>query len=491
MPKVRPPARKMEKFLERTKGVSSPDSQVCVVLVTGFYDGEVSAQTGKQRPNTVEATLLTDKVEWPLKIKAAAPVENKDEEPPSKKAKVIDDEDEDENEENENVGDPMEVSEVQENKTFVYDNTLKSGDFMYISTFQKPIPKDQKFPFVAQICVNASVYMDRLQFSCKEVTILSQKSPCDIEMINQYIGESGVCSFPLVEKFNPGTKRRFFILPLSENKQFTITDIQRNENDWKDRNMFTYVDKENPNLQSVGIHVRDGTNMRNQFSVDYVKETVGADMQVNKEACIMTYGYKQTLFESFGVLALDHWKAVAPVLLTCAQDCFAFGSAKLENLNKLTYTRLDKVVTDGAEQQLAVGFLIELSVNMVKTIQNTSYPISKDFAKQCVKDKKLKDVITHPLNMDYEDKLRGTDPYFDASYAFNLSEMSLIARSDFFTIIEDEENPINKEVSYFALLDYEEEGMDEIKFSDPECENIMKEKNIKPALVFAIATKKM
>lgn len=499
MAEIRAPRRVMADFLEKTRGMSNPSLRVCKMLLIKVYPPKKDKQ-----PHNLQCMMLSDKVELPVDkpVESAAKRAKVDqalkeadpEVKPAESTEAMEVSGYEGYGDGEEIDSAMVAAAQAAEKAAQEANVpavipdkvvLQSGDSVMGSMFDFNVPEEQVLPIVVDVTLSTNVYNGSVQYRISNLSVLDTRPPYHHEVFSKYIYNTSMARFPIVPNFKHGQRYMNFVLPLGENPYFTVTDVQF---EWKNRDTFCHVDSKDSKITRLGLHEIIKFKPVNVFAVDYIRETVSEDGTVSKEKCLMKYSYTPTAFEQFGVVFLNNWKAIAPFLVTCCVNAYVSGYTDKERLLKNTYVRAEQVPdADNAVQHLSVGFITNLYVDMVKTVEKIAYPMNEEYAKSFLKSKTKIDSEQHALNKFADEKLMCDDGFEEDKYVFNMSEMSPFARNEFFTMLEDER--CKRKVKYFGVMDYEDTTMAGVKLNEEGVENTMEEKNAKPAVVFAIASK--
>lgn len=341
-------------------------------------------------------------------------------------------------------------------------------------------------PVLGQASILAKVYNGGPSFTCSNIRFTFALDN-DLNY-KKYVVGTRVGELPYLNSMLPNEVSKGFILPMyGGNPYYKSTEIA-NEIDKSDR--MQYINGKDEKDVYIGVNFSDGVKAINGLSLNYMGENC---------SCFIKGGYTRSLFEPFGVVDLENWRMVGPILLSCCKDTFVSGSVTREKLaamldNKLSDDEKPKDA-NGNPCHTSTAFFFKLSVNMVETVMASGLPLEPSYAREVLKNQKFKvskdskDNQRHPMNCDWDDKLDRASP--TCKEVVNMSELAALPRSQIFSGggEKDEKGKVIKEpktVQFWGVFGKDDKSCDELKASDEQTPAKITKMKAVPAVIFAI-----
>lgn len=346
------------------------------------------------------------------------------------------------------------------------------GQNNYMASFDAGNMADKlDLPLLAHVSVTAGVYEGRPNFKCSNIRPIT---PLDnIDSFRKFVHGTELGMVPNVTRFGENESSKSFILPISgDNEFFKSTEISV---DYTTRERLMWVDPKEPSNMDIGFNVLDDFKPVNRFSLEFIDD---------KEVNAMELSYTQNLFKVFGITNRESWQCTGPVMFMCAKDAILSGYASKKRMDTLSCNKMDEPEIDqetGLPRYFTKAFATKLTVDMVKTVKAAGFPITAEWAVQCLKGKKVKgDISQHPLNADWDDKIKTANP--GEPLVLNLSEFPNAFRQEFNEYVA--ENGVV--IQYFGIFDYKESALDDLQSTDENTPTTIQERQIKPVVIYAI-----
>lgn len=439
--RVRAQKRSFKSYMDRNLGVVPQGAADLVFIVIGFKKEENSEKT--MPLNAVLMYIGENDVDIPYKIKR---VKNTNNEYEDCAGSNIDEE-------------GNETMKIVRNKTY------------WVTTFDQIDHEKIETPALVNASITASVYKGRGQL--RFTNFRSSFRVDTYHAFKKYVHNTPLSQFPILKNFNENEKTKTAIIPIYPNNEFfRSTDLCI---DYSTTDRMKYISG-TKKTESIGFNLVDATMTMNIFAVDICGE---------EESCFMKVSYGKDLFNVFGVVCLDAWMKVAPVIVSNVQYGFLTVSASRERQEKLIANISGEAEKDsnGNPKYASQVYATSLNINLYETIKASGLPIGGDYAGKVLKEHKYKSsMLIHPINHEFDERIGAAtdaDPL-----VLNVSEIPPLQRPTFYEAIE------GHVVEYWGIFGYQDSSVDDLTATDETTIQTVEDRGAKPAVIFAVVKSK-
>ena len=339
-------------------------------------------------------------------------------------------------------------------------NILHQHSSISFSTFDQVMARKLKSiaPCVCKVFLRAERFHDRVSYTAGRIMCDELSNCFNSIFYNRYIKGGPMSEIPTLENikpesFAPRTEEKYMyrhtVLPLtSHNSPFTaVVPLV----DFSDRRRLTGSNKDSDEtVPSVTVE-NSMDKVSNGMNVMFVYKP--EDNGVEKKT-LVKFGYFPAVWSCFGVSSVDKWIKCAGTLVSGARGWYAVGSAKLENIKRLSTNAgfdLDNNEVQGHEEPLSVVsttvFISAMSLDLFDTVSASGRVLAKEW----VADKYSIENYNYTADTGHENAIN-LNCYLrlrEAKAVFNITEMNDPVRAEFLRRTKDMSG-----VVYYGIFPY-------------------------------------
>lgn len=363
-------------------------------------------------------------------------------------------------------------------------NILHQHSSISFTTFDQIMARKIKLitPCVCKVYLRAERFNDRISYTAGRIMCDELSNCFNTIFYNRYIKGGPMSEIPTLdnikpESFAPRTEEKYMyrhtVLPLtSHNSQYTaVVPLV----DFSDRRRLTGSNKDSDEvIPSVTVE-NSMDKVSNGMNVMFVYKPEDNGVEMNT---LVKFGYFPSVWACFGVSSVEKWIQCAGTLVAGARGWYAVGSAKLDNIKRLsTNAGFDNEV-QGEESPAVVSttiFISAMNLDLFDTVAASGRVLSKDWVADKFSIEKYNFTAEtgheNPINLNCYLRLR------EVKAAFNITEMNDPVRAEFLRRTKDMPG-----VVYYGVFPYGEnapyESVNIMEYlATPQC--------VLPSVVFA------
>lgn len=445
--------------------------------------------------------------------------------PPTKRAKVTNDETGETTEED--VLDDKLVVKREEDNTFGY--MLQPGSSIMFNTFDRTI-NTLVAGTVCKVALIADLYRGDVSFKVSSVITDSDPS-MSAQLFKKYITGSALAAIPTVHNIDPKSfpestdpkyYARAFVLPLSDDtKDFRDVNIAL---DCEDPDRFFGRVKEpakfykginDPETKLVSVNTGSGDKISNTLSVVFT--------DANNKTTYFRFGYMPNVWECFGITDVNQWAKSAGRMIFNAKDWFAYGTSRLADIKSMAanadvddgagydfgapvcgddddgagyggygdFEGANGVANTDADEDTSrddvdfntTGFINSMSVNLVSTVKASGIELPRNYVEEIMARGKYKFVanpevrpdnkLNHGWMVRVERRERGI---------YNVTELDELSRQPF---LEDTRGISN--LKFYGIFPVGDDGAYEhVQGDDHDIATYARDNKVSPSTIYAV-----
>lgn len=337
-----------------------------------------------------------------------------------------------------------------------------------------------------KLAITCDWYIDHYTFQVSRIIDdgSSSKSAMTVQVYEKSVLDTPLAEIPTVDNlsesdFPEGTDEKYiarnFILPVSLKGGESLCSEVIIQLDETDAGRFSCRVKDDPE-EYVGVNSElEAGKTSNMMTVVYTL------LREPEKKYVMKFAYSPDTWRIFGVTNVRNWAAAGARMIFNACEWYAYGYSQLAKIRAIKANReggYDAIEGVG-ECVYSTGFVVKMDVNLCATVRAAGVELSFDYLKDDFAktfDNELEN-LTHPVNLGWKVKVRRGSPA-----VLNLSEFTTDQLDVFIKEVQNK-----SDIKFYGIFDtcsdeaYECESM-----SLAEREQIFREKNLRPSMIFAV-----
>lgn len=324
-------------------------------------------------------------------------------------------------------------------------NILHQHSSISFTTFDQVMARKLKSisPCVCKVFLRAERFHDRVSYTAGRIMCDEMSNCFNSIFYSRYIKGGPMSEIPTLENikpesFAPRTEEKYMyrhtVLPLtSHNSHFTaVVPLV----DFSDRRRLTGSNKDSDEIVPSVTVENSMDKVSNGMNVMFVYKP---EDNGEEKKTLVKFGYFPAVWSCFGVSSVDKWIQCAGTLVAGARGWFAVGSAKLENIKRLSTNAgfdHDSHEAHGSEEVVSTTvFISAMSLDLFDTVSASGRVLSKDWVsdKYSIENYNFTAEAGHenPINLNCYLRLR------EVKAVFNISEMNDPVRAEFIRRTKD------------------------------------------------------
>jgi hypothetical protein len=335
-------------------------------------------------------------------------------------------------------------------------NILHQHSSVAFTTFDQIMARKIKSmtPCVCKVYLRAERFQDRISYTAGRIMCDELSNCFNTIFYNRYIKGGPLSEIPTLdnikpESFAPRTEEKYMyrhtVLPLTtHNSPYTaVVPLV----DFADRRRLTGSNKDSDEIVPSVTVENSMDKVSNGMNVMFVYKPEDNGVEKNT---LVKFGYFPSVWTCFGVSSVEKWIQCAGTLISGARGWYAVGSAKLENIKRLsTNAAFDNEVQgdDSASVVSTTVFISAMHLDLYDTVAASGRVLAKDWVadKYSIEKYNFTAETGHenPINLNCYLRLR------EVKAVFNITEMNDPVRAEFIRRTKD-----MPDVVYYGVFPY-------------------------------------